>query len=184
MRVVAAMATLLWMATVVAYINDMPISIVAPLLVSALTANSVLLIYALARLGMIGNDELREIKKFGSAHVVAHVIPFGYLLVWYFDIGSQWPDLIFLLPFAAFFYTGKRMWKALYNRFENIMYKLYVLGNTGMLSAIFVTTILDLSMRTEIDSSLFQKLLLFYLSIHFLLVGASVLQVSRHIERA
>lgn len=183
MRVVAAVATFLWMATVVAYIIDIPTSIVAPSLVSAMIANSILLLYGLVRLSMIGNGEFREIKIFGSAHVIAHVIPFGYLLAWYFKLGNQWLDLAFLLPFAIFFYTGKRMWRVLYDKFDNIIYRLYVFGNSGMLSAIFVTTILDLTVRREMDFSLFQKLLLFYLSIHFLLVGASVLQVSRDVER-
>ncbi len=180
----AVVATLLWMATVVAYMADVPTSIVTPLLISALATNSVLLFHGLVRLSMIYNGGFREISIFGRAHIIAHIVPFGYLLFLYFHIGGRWLDLAFLLPFATFFYTGRRMWKSLYGRFGNRMYRLYVLGNGGMLSAVFVTTILDLSVRIEMDYGFFDRLLLFYLAIHFLLVGLSVLRVASDIQRA
>lgn len=183
MKIAAALSTLLCAATIAVLIADMPISIIAILFMLALVAIGVVLSRGLMLLRKIRDDDVGSIRLFGPAHIITHIIPITYLVSLYFWPGNTWLNLIFLFPFAAFFYTGKRTWKALYERVNNRVYMLYSFGNSGMLSGIFVATVLNLVLLDRIRFSFFDRLLLFYLSIHFLLVGISVYQLTTDIER-
>ncbi len=116
------------------------------------------------------------------AHVCLHLVPFSYLALVLKNSPSLAINCLYFLPVAAFFYSGRRTWRAIFGAFRSKIYKLFFLGNTGML--VVLSLLLGLGLLSQQGGVVvaFQQLFMLYFSVHLLIVGAVVTKIETDIS--
>ncbi len=111
------------------------------------------------------------------AHVFLHLVPFSYLALQLGTFPTLKINLLYYLPVALFFYTGRLTWQAFFEAFGSKVYKLFFLGNTGILITLSVLLALSFLDEGGIVATSFQRLFMLYFSVHLLIVGAVVVKI-------
>ncbi|MBV1928006.1 MAG: hypothetical protein KUG81_00625, partial [Gammaproteobacteria bacterium] len=116
------------------------------------------------------------------SHVYLHLVPFCYFALAINNSLSLSMNLLFYLPVVAFFYSGRRTWRAFFDRFRSKIYKLFYLGNTGMLFTL--SLLLGLGVVSQLAGivAAFQQLFMLYFSVHLLVVGVVVIKIEADIS--
>jgi hypothetical protein len=115
------------------------------------------------------------------AHVYLHLVPFSYLVLQMEISPSLVIHLLYYVPVVAFFYTGRRTWRAFFETFGSKVYKLFYLGNTGMIFTLSLLLGLGFILKEAALVISFQKLFVLYFSVHLLIVGAAVIKIENDI---
>jgi len=117
-------------------------------------------------------------------HVFFHLLPFSYLLLLLETSPSLSVNLRSYVPLVAFFYTGRRTWRAFFEMFGSKVYKLFYLGNTGMITTLGVLLGLGLLSKEAFFIEFYQRLFMLYFSVHLLIVGAVMIKIENDFTEA
>ena len=118
------------------------------------------------------------------AHVVFHLVPFSYLALQLEISPSLSINLLYSLPVAAFFYTGRRTWQTFFTVFGSKIYKLFYRGNTGLVVSLGVLLGLGFLSNEAVIIAAFQHVFMLYFAVHLLIVGAVVVKIESDIAGA
>lgn len=182
MRIVAGIATLTVSGLILFRFLDGFAVIVFVLFLIALVTVSALLVHGLALTRKIVKSETRYNGFFGRAHIIAHIVPVSYLIVQYFGHVTLLLNLVYLLPFLFFYYSGRRLWKMLFARFGTKLYQFFILGNTGMMTGLTVLCALGLVYPAGFGPVPFSWAVLGYFAVHFLLTGIAVMRIESDLQ--
>ena len=116
------------------------------------------------------------------SHVYLHLVPFTYLALVLIISPSLSMNLLFYLPVVAFFYSGRRTWRAFFDTFRSKIYKLFYLGNTGMILTLSLLLGLGLVSQQVSIVAAFEQLFMLYFAVHLLIVGAVVIKIEADIS--
>jgi len=111
------------------------------------------------------------------AHIFFHLVPFSYLALHLEVRPSLSMNLLYYLPIMVFFYTGRRTWQSFFTAFGSKVYKLFYLGNTGMMLSLSAVLVLGLLTEEAVITAFFHALFTLYFSVHLLIVGAVVIKI-------
>jgi len=179
----AAFFTLAVGGAVLARFIDLPDHLGLVLSLTAMAVIIVELTRAFALLHEANKFSADDSGSYGRLHIVAHVVPLAYLVVHHFGHVGAMVNLAFLVPFLLFYYTGRRLWQALFARFALKHYRMFVLGNTGLMVALTVTGILALFIPGRVGSGAYTGAVLGYFSVHFLITGFVMLRLGKDVRR-
>ena len=112
-------------------------------------------------------------------HVMLHLVPMSYLVLQFFSQPSLQFNEFYLLPVLLFFFSGRQTWRVLFEQFGSKIYRVFYLGNTGMMVGHMVLMSLGVFYDAQFGTSVFCRTLASYTSIHFLILGFSVLKIER-----
>ena len=115
-------------------------------------------------------------------HVYFHLVPFSYLALVLKNSPSLSINCLYYLPVVAFFYSGRRTWRAFFDTFKLKVYKLFYLGNTNMLFTLSLLLGLGLISQQASIVAAFQQLFMLYFGVHLLIVGAVVIKIEADIS--
>jgi hypothetical protein len=121
--------------------------------------------------------------RWAHVHFLLHVFPLAWLIAQFFILPSRELNLLFFAPVALFFWTGRRTWKGMNERFEKPLYRFFVKGNTGLLISLTVLTLLGLFHDPVFGGEYFRSILCAYLAGHLLIVGPAIVKIKRDLLR-
>lgn len=122
-----------------------------------------------------------DVRMMIRVHIVLHIVPFAYLMARQLTAPSLMADMLWLAPLSGFFYTGRHTWRCLFKLYQAKLYYIFYRGNTGLLVMMPVLITLGVLFR---NAELFSRVLGIYSTIHFLLIGLSVLKIENDISAA
>jgi len=179
MRLAAGVATSTVGGLILALFVDASVSVILVLFSLAVVAITALLAHGFVLTGKIAQFETARILFLARAHIVAHIVPLSYLIAHYLGQSTFALNLVYLIPFVFFYYSGTRLWKMLFAQFGTKMYLLFVFGNTWMMAGLIVLSMLGLRFGPEP----FSGSVLGYFAVHFLLSGITIMQIERDLQR-
>lgn len=182
MRAIALSATVLCAATILSCYFDLQRPVTFSLIFVVAILVYVLLVRGLRSLSRISEHVPYSLSFYGRAHIWAHIVPAVYIFSFCTGFKSISINLFFLPLFAFFFYSGRRLWMALLQLFGSKLYRFFAFGNTGLLSGIVVASLSDLLLSDRTSAFYFNQLLNFYFSVHFLLIGISILSLEQDVR--
>ena len=116
------------------------------------------------------------------SHVYLHLVPFSYLALVLQNSPSLSMNLLYYLPVVAFFYSGRRTWRAFFDTFGLKIYRLFYLGNTGMILTLGLLLGLGYISQQASIVAAFEQLFMLYFAVHLLIVGAVVVKIEADIS--
>ncbi|MBQ0720352.1 MAG: hypothetical protein KBT88_02410 [Gammaproteobacteria bacterium] len=119
----------------------------------------------------------RSVRYWMQAHVVLHLVPLSYLLLQFFTEPTLQLNMFYLLPVLSFFYSGRQTWRVFFEQFGSKMYRIFFLGNTGMMVGHVLLISLGLLMDVKFGTAFFCRALLTYFAIHLLILGFAVVKI-------
>lgn len=112
-----------------------------------------------------------------QGHVLLHLVPLSYLVLQFFGTSSLQVNGLYLLPVLLFFFSGRQTWRVLFEQFESKIYRVFYLGNTGMMAGHVVLIGLGVLYDARFGAEFFCRALVAYSSIHLLILGFAVLKI-------
>jgi len=159
----------------------------------SMLANVLFLLMLLGVMGLLvsllllpGNNKLwskRQLMHLRT-HVCLHLVPFSYLALQLETSPSLSANAWYYFPLAVFFYTGRRAWQAFFKVFGSKIYKLFYLGNTGMMVSLGILLGLGYLSKEATIMASFHRLFMLYFGVHLLIVGAIVIKIENDIVGA
>ncbi|MEZ0152822.1 MAG: hypothetical protein AB9Q18_11145 [Candidatus Reddybacter sp.] len=116
-----------------------------------------------------------------QGHVLLHLVPLSYLVLQFFSQPSVQVNGLYLLPVLLFFFSGRQTWRVLFEQFGAKMYRVFYLGNTGMMTGHVLLMGLGVLYDARFGTEFFCRTLVAYTSIHLLILGFAVLTIERDI---
>lgn len=141
---------------------------------AALTAGLAVVFLARAYLTVAEVETSLDVSKMIRAHIALHFVPFAYLTAVQLTVPSLIVNMFWLAPLGGFFYTGRHTWKNLNKLHPSKLYYIFYRGNTGMLMIMPVLVIIGALFH---NAEWFNNALSVYFTIHFLLIGVTVLKI-------
>jgi hypothetical protein len=130
-------------------------------------------------------NKLNYFDKYAlSTHVCLHFIPLAYFSLMSFFKLSLIYNIVFYPFILAFFYTGRKAWKVLFDEYKTKMYFFFIKGNIGLMMGSTFMLILGFVLNQKYGIKNFYNLEKFYFSIHFLLLTPSLWVLNRDYMRA
>ncbi len=118
-------------------------------------------------------------RNWMRGHVLLHLVLMSYLVLQFFIQPSLKVNGFYLLPVLLFFFSGRQTWRVLFEQFGSKIYRVFYLGNTGMMLSHMVLMSLGVLYDAQFGTAVFCCTLVSYTSIHFLVLGFSVLKIER-----
>ena len=81
---------------------------------------------------------------------------------------------LYLLPVLLFFFSGRQTWRVLFEQFGSKIYRVFYLGNTGMMTGHVVLMSLGVLYDAQFGTAVFSRVLVAYSSIHIFILGIGV----------
>ena len=120
-------------------------------------------------------------RNWMRGHVLLHLVPMSYLALHFFSQPSLQVNGLYLLPALLFFFCGRQTWRVLFEQFGSKIYRVFYLGNTGMMTGHVLLMGLGVLYDAQFGTEFFCRALVVYASIHFLILGFAVLKIERDI---
>lgn len=180
-RFFAFVATLSILAFMAVYAGDGAVYLAYVLAGVAMLAVTVLLsgVFLLVSRNQRWN---RAVRYWMQAHVLLHLVPVSYLVLQFFTRPSLQINLFYLAPVLLFFYSGRQTWRVLFEQFGSRMYRVFLLGNTGMMAGHVVLISLGVVFDAKFGAEFFCRVLLAYFTIHLLILGVAVVKIERDLR--
>lgn len=168
----------------VGWFLQVPFIFLSFVFVLASAASVILLSRCYILFSKIGPLQSSLAKLAMRAHVLLHIVPFSYFISEIFFQSMSPMDSFYLAPVLLFFLTGRETWKILSSRFTTLMYKLFYKGNTGMLISLPVLFVFEVLFSETASGETFQRVMSFYFTTHFLIIGAALVQIEKDFNGA
>ncbi|MEZ0123289.1 MAG: hypothetical protein AB9Q22_07740 [Candidatus Reddybacter sp.] len=120
-----------------------------------------------------------SVRYWMQAHVLLHLVPLSYLVLQFFNGPTLQMNGLYLLPVLLFFFSGRKTWQVFFEQFGSKMYRVFFMGNSGMMVGHVVLISLGVFYDIKFGAAFFCSALVTYFSIHLLILGAAVVKIER-----